>query len=58
MRKTNYWKETCLILIGLITGYVLSPSLPIKSHGTIVVHDTITVHDTIVSKIVCNKENV
>ena len=52
MRK-NYWKECCLLLIGLILGCLYQKhfeSLPIKEETTIVKHDTIIKRDTIYAK--------
>lgn len=54
MRK-NYWKECCLLLIGLILGYLYhkySNSLPIKHTNIVVVRDTIIKHDTTYAKII------
>ena len=50
MRK-NYWKETCLLLIGLIIGFCINyPSpLPIIKQETTVL-DTIVKRDTVYAK--------
>lgn len=61
MRK-NYWKECCLLLIGLILGCLYQKhfeSLPVKE-TTIVEKDTIVIRDTIFSTIVppLSKESV
>lgn len=61
MRKGNYWKDCCLLLIGLILGYSIhSRPLPIKE-TTIIERDTIVKTDTVFAKTkvpVLNKENV
>jgi flagellum-specific peptidoglycan hydrolase FlgJ len=57
MRK-SYWKESCLLLIGLILGCIYQKhfgSLPIKQETTIVKKDTIVKHDTIYAKTIVPK---
>ena len=60
MRKT-YWKECCLLLIGLILGYSIhSRSLPIKETTTIE-RDTVVIKDTVFVKATIpplNRKNV
>ena len=64
MRKKNYWKECCLLLIGLILGCLYQKhfeSLPVKQDTTIVEKDTIVIHDTIHAKAIVpplSKESV
>lgn len=62
MRRKNYWKELCLLLIGIILGYLISPSRPYKTiSNTITQRDTIVIRDTILSKTIVpplNRENV
>jgi uncharacterized FlgJ-related protein len=65
MRKKSYWKELCLLFIGIFIGvgiekYFTPPSRPIEKvidvkRDTIVKRDTLYVHQTIVP---LNKENV
>lgn len=62
MRKKNYWKECCLLLIGLMLGCLyekhLSP-LTIKPQ-TIIEKDTIVIRDTLLVKTIApiNKNSV
>ena len=54
MRKKSYWKECCLLLIGLILGCLYQKhfgSLPIKKETTTIKKDTVIIRDTIFSKI-------
>jgi len=65
MRKKSYWKELCLLFIGIFIGvgiekYFTPSSRPIEKvidvkRDTIVKRDTLYVHQTIVP---LNKENV
>ena len=63
MRKKNFWKECCLLLIGLILGCLYQThlgSLPIKEIN-VVEKDTIVVHDTVYAKTIVpplNRTNV
>lgn len=63
MRK-NYWKEGCLLLIGLILGCLYQKHfeyLPIKNVNIVEKKDTIVVHDTIRAKAIVpllNEKNV
>ena len=63
MRKKNYWKEVCLLLIGLFLGMLFErhypTSLPSKKVITIE-KDTIVHRDTIYATVVypLNKKNV
>lgn len=53
MKKVDLWKETCLILIGLIAGYLLSPNIGnIRKSEISVITDTIVVKDTIFASII------
>lgn len=52
MRKKNYWKECCLLLIGLILGCLYQKhfgSLPINN-AAIIQQDTVVIHDTVFVK--------
>ena len=63
MRKKNYWKEACLLLVGLFLGMLFEKhyptSLPSKKVITIE-KDTIVYRDTIYATVVypLNKKNV
>jgi hypothetical protein len=52
MKKKNYWKECCLLLIGVFIGTLygryLTPYNPITPNTLEV--DTVIVHDTIIEK--------
>ena len=53
MRKKNYWKECCLLLIGLILGCLYQKhfgSLPVIKETILIRNDTITVKDTVIVK--------
>ena len=48
--KKNYWKESCLLLVGIIFGYFISGFTPAKEESIENKIDTIVVRDTIVIK--------
>lgn len=53
MRKKNYWKECCLLLIGSLIGcsyHKHFDTLPSTKPDSIIVRDTIIIKDTLIVK--------
>ena len=48
--RRNYWKEGCLLLIGLFIGSIYGRYITPATTSNVISKDTIIVHDTIIQK--------